>query len=139
MAFTLEIVSPDRIVLSETVDYVSARGVQGELGVLTGHEPFFTKLVPELLTFSQNGKNEVVAVMGGFMDVQPAKVTILTEAAERANEIDKLRAEKAKERAEIQAAQTKEAQFEAALSRAVVRLRAVEVLESMRGGGRFTR
>lgn len=137
MAFTLEIVSPDRIVLSETVDYVSARGVQGELGVLTGHEPFFTKLVPELLTFSQNGKNDVVAVMGGFMDVQPDKVTILTEAAERANEIDKLRAEKAKERAEIQATKVADSQIEAALSRAVVRLRAVEVLESMRGGGRF--
>lgn len=139
MAFTLEIVSPDRIVLSETVDYVSARGVQGELGVLTGHEPFFTKLVPELLTFAQNGKNEVVAVMGGFMDVQPTKVTILTEAAERAAEIDKLRAERAKERAEIQAAKIADFQIEAALARAMVRLRAVEVLETMRGGGRFIR
>ena len=134
MAFTLEIVSPDRIVLSETVDFVSARGVQGEFGVLTGHEPFFTKLVPELLSFTQNGKEEVVAVMGGFLDVQPDKVTILTEAAERAAEIDKLRAEKAKERAEIQAANVKDTQIEAALSRAMVRLRAVEVLESMRGG-----
>jgi F-type H+-transporting ATPase subunit epsilon len=71
--------------------------------------------------------------MGGFLDVQPSKVTILTEAAERAAEIDKLRAEKAKERAEIQAANVKDTQIEAALSRALVRLRAVEVLESTRG------
>ncbi len=139
MAFTLEIVSPDRVVLSETVDFVAARGVQGELGVLTGHEPFFTKLAPELLTFTQDGKNEVVAVMGGFMDVQPTKVTILTEAAERASEIDKLRAEKAKERAEIQAAKVQGAQVEVALARALVRLRAVALLESVRGGGGFHR
>lgn len=139
MPFTLEIVSPDRVVLSETVDFVSARGVQGELGVLAGHEPLFTSLVPELVTFAQNGKEEVVAVMGGFMDVHPDKVTILTEAAERASEIDKLRAEKARERAEVQAAKVVDTQAVVALERALVRLRALEALESLRVGGKWRR
>jgi F-type H+-transporting ATPase subunit epsilon len=139
MAFTLEIVSPDRVVFSETVDFISARGIAGELGILTGHEPLFTALVPELVTFSQNGKDEVVAVMGGFMDVRPDKVTILTEAAERATEIDKLRAEKARERAEMQAAKVQDTVNEAALQRAIVRLRALEALDSLRTGGKWRR
>jgi len=135
MPFKLEIISPDRVVFSETADFIAVRGVEGELGILPGHTPLFTKLVPEVLTVHQGGKQEIVAVMGGFLDVQPDKVTILTDAAERASEIDVVRAQHAKERAEIQATKVKDTLTEAALLRALVRLRAAELI----GGARMMR
>ncbi len=135
MPFKLEIISPDRVVYSENADFIAVRGVEGELGILPGHTPLFTKLEPEVMTVHQGGKQEIVAVMGGFLDVQPDKVTILTDAAERASEIDAVRAKQAKERAEIQAAKVKDTTTEAALLRAIVRLRAVELV----GGAKVMR
>lgn len=135
MPFKLEVISPDRVVFAEDVDYITARGVEGELGILPSHTPLFTKLNMDLLTVHQGDKREVVAVMGGFLDVQPDKVTVLTDAAERASEIDAIRARQAKERAEIQAAKVKDVEAEAALQRAVIRLRAVELI----GGAKVMR
>lgn len=132
MPFKLEIISPDRVVFSEDADFIAVRGVEGELGILPGHTPLFTKLVPEVLMVHQGGKQEIVAVMGGFLDVQPGKVTILTDAAERASEIDVVRAQHAKERAEIQETKVKDTLIEAALLRAIVRLRAAELVGGVR-------
>lgn len=135
MAFKLEVISPDRVVFREDVDFITVRGVEGELGILPNHTPLFTRLNMDLMTVHQGDKREVVAVMGGFLDVQPEKVTILTDAAERATEIDAIRARQAKERAEIQAAKVKGVEAEAALQRAIIRLRAVELL----GGAKMMR
>ncbi|MBO9541725.1 F0F1 ATP synthase subunit epsilon [bacterium] len=132
MPFKLEVISPDRVVFAEDVDFIAVRGVEGELGILPSHTPLFTKLNVDLLTVHQGDKREVVAVMGGFLDVQPEKVTILTDAAERASEIDAIRARQAKERAEIQAGKVKDVEAEAALHRAVIRLKAVDLIGAAR-------
>jgi F-type H+-transporting ATPase subunit epsilon len=134
MPFKLEIITPDRVVFSGNADFVSVRGVEGELGIMPGHIPLFTKLLPELVTVHQEGRKEVVAAMGGFLDVHPDRVTILSDAAELASEIDVARARSAKERAEEKARHNKDLENEAALVRAVVRLRASEVV-----GGATTR
>jgi len=74
----------------------------------------------------------VLAVMGGFLEVAPGRVTVLTPAAERAEDIDKLRAEEARKRAELEIDRTRTTEGEAALARALIRLRAVEVLGGRR-------
>lgn len=124
----LEVVTPDRLVFSEPVEFFSVKGLAGELGILPGHIPLFTGFNPGLLTYKQNGVEKVVTVMGGFLNVQPDKATVLADAAERGDEIDEARARLAKERAEIALAKQHVASDEAALSRALVRLRAVELL-----------
>jgi F-type H+-transporting ATPase subunit epsilon len=132
MGYTLEIVTPDRVVFTETVDFLSVRGIEGELGITPGHIPLFTRVVPDLATIHLGDRREVVAVMDGFLDIQPGRVRILAEAAERAAEIDEVRARQAKERAEIQLSKVKAIEAEAALQRAVVRLRAIELIGGLR-------
>lgn len=125
----LEVVTPDRRVLSEAVEFFSVKGTDGELGILPEHAPLFTTLAPCLLTYKQDGQDHVLTVMGGFMSVQADKATVLTEAAEKGAEIDAARAKLAKERAEMELAKQHEVHASAALSRALVRLRAVELLQ----------
>ncbi len=132
MGYTLEIVTPDRVVFSETVDFLSVRGIEGELGITPGHIPLFTRVVPDLATIHQGDRREVVAVMDGFLDIQAGRVRILAEAAEKAADIDEVRARQAKERAEVQLSKVKAIEAEAALQRAVVRLRAIELIGGVR-------
>lgn len=124
----LEIVTPDKLVLSESVDYVGAPGFEGEFGVLPNHIPFLSALQIGNLYYKKDGKAHYVFLSGGFADVSDNKVTILAESAERAEEIDIERARKAKERAEARLAQHKEKmdyiRAQAALQRALARLRA---------------
>lgn len=130
----LEVVTPDRLVLSEPVTFCSLRGLAGELGVLPGHIPLFTALDPGLLHYrTQAGENKVITVMGGFLNVQPTKATVLADAAERAEDIDAARAKLAKERAEQQTSLVNGAAEQAALDRAIVRLKAVETLHARVG------
>lgn len=125
-ALHLEIVTPDRLVLSQDVDYVGAPGYEGEFGVLPGHIPFLTALQVGNLYYKYSGKNHYVFVAGGFAEVSANKVTILAEVAERAAEIDVERARKAKERAEARMRQQQEevdhARMRAALARAMARI-----------------
>jgi F-type H+-transporting ATPase subunit epsilon len=127
----LEVVTPDRLVTSETVDIVMAMGVLGEFGILPSHIPFLTPLQPGELRYRKGGQLEYLAVTGGFAEVSNNKVTILAEAAEKARDIDIDRARRAKERAEKRLAQTKTedidfARAEMALKRALLRLRVSE-------------
>lgn len=123
----LEIVTPDRLVLSETVEYVGAPGYNGEFGILPNHIPFLTSLQVGSLYYKQGGKSYYVFVAGGFAEVNSNKVTILAEVAEKATEIDVSRAQKAKDRAETRLAQEKDrlayARTQAALQRALARMR----------------
>lgn len=96
----LEIVTPDRLVLSEEVDEVTAPGVEGEFGVLPGHTPFLTTLKVGELTYRKGKEIHHMAVSWGYAEVTPKKVTILAEAAEIAAEIDIERAKAAMEKAE---------------------------------------
>jgi F-type H+-transporting ATPase subunit epsilon len=129
----LEIVTPERVVVSEEVDIVTAPGVEGEFGVLANHAPMIAAVKIGPLHYRVGDREEWVAISGGFCEVSRNKITFLVEAAERAYEIDVERALRAKERAEkrIQAylARTEEidyARARAALQRALTRLYVAE-------------
>jgi F-type H+-transporting ATPase subunit epsilon len=96
----LEAVTPEKLVFSGEVDEVTVPGSEGEFGVLKGHEPFLTSVDIGELNFLVGGKKTHYAVNTGYVEVTGSKVTVLIETAERADAIDKDRAQKAKEKAE---------------------------------------
>ena len=96
----LQVVSADRMLVNETVDEVEIPGSDGYFGVLPGHTPLLTLLQVGQLWYRQGQDIHYLAVAFGFAEVQPDKVTILAQVAERADEIDLARAEAAKRRAE---------------------------------------
>ena len=100
MPIRCEIVSQDRPVFEGDVDIVVAPGVDGEMGILPHHAPLLTALRPGVMRVRRQGQEEVFAISGGFMEVRPDIVTVLADAAERADEIDVARAEEARRRAE---------------------------------------
>lgn len=123
----LEIVSPDRIIVSEDVDMVSAPGALGEFGVLPGHTPMLTNLSVGRLAYRNDGETQEIALAWGYAEVGPEKVTILAEAAEKVDEIDIERAESARKRAIDRLAQGEKdvdsERAKGALDRATLRLR----------------
>ncbi|MDY6851587.1 MAG: F0F1 ATP synthase subunit epsilon [Thermodesulfobacteriota bacterium] len=131
----LEVVTPDKMLLSEDVDIVVANGVEGEFGVLNNHIPFLTTLQEGELRYRVGSNLNYMAVSGGFAEVLPDRVSILAESAEMAREIDIDRARKARERAEQRLAQAKADDIEyiraeAALKRALVRLKVADKAKS---------
>lgn len=122
----LEVVTPDRLVLSTQAEVVVCPGAEGQFGVLPGHIPFLSALEIGEMYYKAGGKTEYLAVSGGFAEVTGEKVTIVAESAEMGREIDVERARRALERAEkrIAAGKTAEidwARAEAALRRSLVR------------------
>jgi len=98
--FQLQIVSADRSIVNETVDEIQVPGSEGYFGVLPGHTPLLALLGTGELWFRRGSETSYVSLSGGFAEVQPDRVTILAQLAERADEIDIVRAEAAKRRAE---------------------------------------
>jgi F-type H+-transporting ATPase subunit epsilon len=96
----LEVVTPDHRLLSKFVDYVSAPGSEGDFGVLPGHCHFLTTLRIGELQYRVGEQAEYMAVLWGFAEVTPTKVTILAEIAEKAEDINVERAEAAVRKAE---------------------------------------
>ena len=97
----LEVVTPQKAVVSETVNSVVAPGTEGEFGALKGHTTFLTSLKVGTLRYTDaSGKERHLFVNGGVAEVLPDKGTILAESAERQQDIDIIRAQAAKERAE---------------------------------------
>jgi F-type H+-transporting ATPase subunit epsilon len=96
----LEIVTPDRALVREEVDEVVVPGSEGELGILPGHTPLLSTLKVGELWFRQGAEKHYLAVGFGFVEVLPERVTILAHVAERPQDIDTERAERAKRRAE---------------------------------------
>ena len=89
----LEVVTPEKIVVSEEAQIVMAPGVLGEFGVLIGHTPFLTALKNGAVRFNDSkGDEHSIFVSGGFAEVLPGQVTILAESAERRRDIDVERA-----------------------------------------------
>ena len=84
----LEIVTPERKVLDESVDSVTVPTASGEAGILPNHAPLISALKPGILSYSNKGATERLAVSGGFVEVSSNKVSVLTDAAESAAEID---------------------------------------------------
>jgi F-type H+-transporting ATPase subunit epsilon len=101
-ALELVVVTPERQLVREKVVEVTIPGLEGELGILPGHAPLITELGIGELSYRKSASGEPVslAVIQGFAEVLPDRVTILAETAERAAEIDLARAEAAKARAE---------------------------------------
>ena len=134
----LDIVTAERLVYSEDVDVVVAPGIDGELAILPRHAPLMTVLQPGELRVRQGGEEFSLAVTGGFLEVRPDRVTVLADAAERAEEIDIERAEEAKRRAEEQLSksitETDLARAEAALRRSLIRIKVGEKRRRRRGG-----
>jgi F-type H+-transporting ATPase subunit epsilon len=95
MPLTLDIVTPEKRVLSVTADEVRAPGAQGGFGIRLNHEPFMTALEPGRLTYVEGGREHHYAVGGGFLQVADNKVIVLADTAESAAEIDVERARKA--------------------------------------------
>ena len=130
----LEVVTPEKIVVSEEVQIVAAPGSSGEFGVLIGHTPFLTTLKTGIIRFTDaGGKEDYVFVSGGFAEALPDKVTVLAESAERRGDIDLERAKAAMERAEKRLGEDrsrKDIDFvraKAALERALVRIRLAQM------------
>lgn len=122
----LDIVTPDKVVLSEQADYVSAPGVEGEFGVLPNHIPLLAALSIGQLGYTVGGKKLQAFIGGGFAEVSDNKITILAESSELADSIDVARAMEAKKRAEERLQSNLDninvSRAQAALQRAVTRI-----------------
>ncbi|MBX9585916.1 MAG: F0F1 ATP synthase subunit epsilon [Gammaproteobacteria bacterium] len=135
MSIHLDIVSAEKEIFSGLVQSVVATGALGELGVMLGHTPLLTSIRPgEVRLVKLNGDVEVIYISGGFLEVQPAVVTILADAAERAEELDEAAAREAQKVAQSRIAQkTSELEYSKALAelaQAAAQLRAIGKLRS---------
>jgi len=128
----LEVITPEKVLISKEVELVVAPGIEGEFGVLEGHAPFLSWIIPGELRYTVDGKTEYCAVMEGFAEVLNNRVSILVDAAEKAEEIDVERAKRALERAQARLEQKEGidiARAEAALKRAMARLKVAEKIK----------
>jgi F-type H+-transporting ATPase subunit epsilon len=124
---TLELATPMRMVIAETVDEVVIPGSEGYFGVLPGHAPLLATLGIGELTFRAGRDERHVAVAGGFAEIRNDKVIVLADSAELPPDIDRARAERARDRAEQRlSGRTQDdvdyARASAALARALTRL-----------------
>ncbi len=100
MSILLEIVTPERLAYSDSVDAVVLPGIEGELGVLPHHAPLVTMLGVGELRVRKAGVEETFAIVGGFLQVRPDKVVVMAETADLASEIDLEKAQEARREAE---------------------------------------
>lgn len=133
MRIQLEVVTPDRQVVHESVDSVSIPGKEGYLGVLPGHAPLLSEIQSGQLQYQREGGRHYLALSGGFAEVLPDSVIILAQTAERAEEIDVPRAERAQQRAQERLERLADPDVDmdrarVALARAVARLQAAQRL-----------
>ena len=131
MPLLLEIVTPERLAYSDTVDSVNLPGVEGELGVLPHHAPLVTMLGVGELRIRKGGAEESFAIVGGFLQVRPDRVVVMAETADMASEIDLEKAQEARREAEraLEGAQADEvnlAAARAALQHALLQIRVAE-------------
>jgi F-type H+-transporting ATPase subunit epsilon len=100
-SLVLDIVTPEkRILHEENVAIVTLRTVEGEIGVLPGHIPLYSQLAAGELRYKKDNEEYFVAIHGGFLEVANSKVTVLADAAARAEELDEAQIEEARRKAE---------------------------------------
>lgn len=127
----LDLVTQEKRLFEEEVKQLTVETVEGEITILPGHIPLLTKLSEGLLRYlDPKGREHIVAIFGGFLELNGSgRVTVLADAAVRAEDIDQARAEKAKKEAEESLKnKTREVEFalaEAALKRTYLELKAV--------------
>ncbi len=123
----LEIITPEAKVFSDAVEMVTLTGSEGEMGILPQHMPLMTQLVGGEITVRKEGKDIFLAVGDGFVQVTGERVSILTDMAVRAEDIDEARAEEARRQAEARLAQKitdeEAAYLQAALAHATTQLK----------------
>ena len=128
---TVEVVTPTRMVVRDEAEEVIAPGVEGYFGVLGGHLPFMSTLKSGELAYRKNDTWRYLAISWGYAEVLPQTVIILAEAAEKAEEIDIARAQRARDRAVDRMARWGDESIDvlraqASLARALIRLEVAE-------------
>ena len=134
--FHLKLITPNAIVLDTDVEQIVARSTEGEIGVLPDHIPLITPLSPAPLKYWKDGNTNIAAVLGGMLEVSKEGVTIISDHAALAHDIDTVIAEKEKELAEAKLAQKKDKvdvqKAEMELTRLLVMLEAVELARKLK-------
>ncbi|MGA8013596.1 MAG: F0F1 ATP synthase subunit epsilon [Candidatus Acidiferrales bacterium] len=135
----LQIVTPERHVLQETVQSVEIPGKEGYLGILPGHAPLITELGIGILAYRKGDENHFVTVIHGYAEVLPDRVIVLAELSERAEEIDVERSRAAHDRAQAELAKAgvggdQWQREKLALDRALVRMQAAARTGATAGG-----
>ncbi|MBN2123046.1 MAG: F0F1 ATP synthase subunit epsilon [Deltaproteobacteria bacterium] len=128
----LEVVTPNKVLVSREVDSVVAPGTEGQFGVLPGHVPFLSGIIPGEIRYSVGTDQFLLAVTRGFAEISNDNVSVLVDAAEKAGDIDVERARLAMERARERLSKDRSSEdidfvrAEAALQRATVRIKVAE-------------
>jgi F-type H+-transporting ATPase subunit epsilon len=128
----LEVVTPEKVVVSQEVDMVVAPGTEGEFGVLPGHVLFLSGIIPGEMRYNAGSETITLVVSTGFAEVSGDKVSILVDAAEKGTDVNVERAKQAAERARERMAKGRSAEeidyerAEVALNRAVARIKVGE-------------
>lgn len=111
----LEIVTPEAVTWSGQVDMVTLPGIEGELGVYPMHIPLMTQIVPGEICVRKDGRDEWLAVGDGFVEITADRVSILTDMAVKAENVDEAAVIEARKRAEARLAEKVSAEEEASL------------------------
>lgn len=127
----VDVVSTERAIFSGEAKFVAVPGKMGELGVLPGHAPLLTAVRPGTVRIeTEDGADTYLYIAGGFVEIQPDRVTILADTAMRAESLDEARAERAREEAraliETQTGDIDYAKARAELAEAVAQLDAIK-------------
>ena len=134
--FHLKVITPNTIVLDEAVEQIIARTIDGEIGILPDHIPLITPLTTAPFQYWKNNEHKVAAVLGGMMEVSKEGVTIISDHAALAEDIDTVVAEKEKELAQARLAQKKDKvdiqKSELELTRLLVMLEAAELAKRLK-------
>ncbi len=135
--FNLKVLTPSATVLNEEVEQIIARAIDGEIGILPDHTPLITPLTLAPFQYISNGERKVAAILGGVMEVSKEGVTIISDHAALAENIDSVVAEREKQLAEAKlshktAEQVEVQKAELELNRLLVMLEAVELARKLR-------
>ena len=141
MSIKVDVVTPERQIISTEVDMITLPGADGQMGIMGGHAPLLTTLDIGEIILHKGTDAEFLAVAGGVVEVRPDKVTVLADVAEYADEIDIERAEAARERARQSLAEgvpvERRPVMEAALRRSTLRLKVAHRRRRRREGPTF--
>ena len=137
MTIHVDIVSAEAAIFSGLAEMVIAPAVQGEVGIMPFHTPLLTSLKEGSIRLKKDDTEESFYISGGMLEVQPDKVTVLSDTALRTKELDEAAALKAKENAESILSDSKVSSFDQAtaqaeLARAMLELRAIEKLRHIK-------
>jgi F-type H+-transporting ATPase subunit epsilon len=122
----LEIVTPEAVTYSDDVEMVTLPGIEGEMGIFPQHVPMMTQIAPGEISVRKGGQESLLAVGEGFVEITADRVSVLTDMAVRAENIDEAAAEAARKRAEARLAEKlngeEEAMVRASLSNALAQI-----------------